>query len=69
MNNSEFSKSLQTILKNAKKQALKTDAQYVDLCHLMHAMIYTNDSNVYKILFSIGCDIDSLKRELNAEFF
>ena len=69
MNNSEFSKSLQNILKNAKKQALKTDAQYVDLCHLMYAMIYTNDSNVYKILFSIGCDIDSLKRELNAEFF
>ena len=49
MNNSEFSKSLQNILKNAKKQALKTDAQYVDLCHLMYPMINDKESNVYKI--------------------
>ena len=69
MNNSEFSKSLQNLLKNAKKQALKTDAQYVDLCHLMYPMINDKESNVYKILFSIGCDVDSLKREFDSEFF
>ena len=42
---------------------------YVDLCHMLHAMISNQNSNVYKILINIGCDIDSMRRELNIEFF
>ena len=69
MNNNEFSNSLQGILRDAKKQALKTGDKYVDLSHMLYAMISKVDSNVHKILISIGCDVDSLKRELNLEFF
>tara|TARA_Y100001980_G_scaffold46271_1_gene29481 strand:+ start:2268 stop:4736 length:2469 start_codon:yes stop_codon:yes gene_type:complete len=69
MNNNEFSSSLQNILRSAKKKALSTGDSYVDLCHMLHAMISSQNSNVYKILINIGCDIDSMKRELNIEFF
>tara|TARA_Y100001970_G_scaffold88711_1_gene111992 strand:+ start:4691 stop:7153 length:2463 start_codon:yes stop_codon:yes gene_type:complete len=69
MNNNEFSNSLQVVLRNAKKQALKLGDKYVDSPHMLYAMISKSDSDVYKILISIGCDIDSLKRELNLEFF
>ena len=69
MNNNEFSNSLQGILRDAKKKALKTGGKYVDLSHMLYAMISKVDSNVHKILISIGCDVDSLKRELNLEFF
>ena len=69
MNNNEFSASLQEILKNSKKHALKIGDQYVDSCHMLYAMLHNNDSNVCKILFSIGCDIESIKRELKTDFF
>ena len=69
MNNNEFSNSLQNILRLAKKKALSAGDSYVDLCHMLHAMINSQNSNVYKILINIGCDIDSMKRELNIEFF
>ena len=69
MNNNEFSNSLQNILRGAKKKALNAGDNYVDLCHIFHAMISLQNSNVYKILINIGCDIDSLKRELHTEFF
>ncbi len=69
MNNNEFSNKLQSILRDAKKHALKIGDKYVDLSHMLYAMLSKKDSNVYKILVSIGCDIDSLKRELKLEFF
>jgi len=69
MNNNEFSNSLQSVLREAKKQTLKTGDKYVDLSHILYSMLSKQDSNVYKILLSIGCDINSLKRELNIEFF
>lgn len=69
MNNNEFSNTLQSVLREAKKQALKTGDKYVDLPHMLYSMLSKEDSNVYKILVSIGCDINSLKRELNLEFF
>ena len=69
MNNNEFSNNLQNILRGAKKKALDAGDNYVDLCHIFHAMISLQNSNVYKILINIGCDIDSLKRELHTEFF
>ena len=46
MNNNEFSVSLQEILKNSKKHALKMGDQYVDSCHMLHAMLHNNNSNV-----------------------
>ena len=69
MNNNEFSTSVQNILRSAKKKALSAGDSYVDLCHMLHAMISNQNSNVYKILINIGCDIDSMRRELNIEFF
>ena len=69
MNNNEFSNSLQNVLKLAKKQALKVGDKYVDLAHMFYAMVSIQDSNVYKILLSIGCDINSLKREINQDYF
>ncbi len=69
MNNNEFSNSLQEVLKLAKKQALKVGDKYVDLAHMFYAMVSIQDSNVYKILVSIGCDINSLKREINQDYF
>ena len=69
MNNNEFSNSLQSILSDAKKHALKIGDKYVDLSNILFAMLSKQDSNVYKILVSIGCDINSLKRELILEFF
>ena len=69
MNSNEFSNKLQNVLRGAKKHALKTGDKYVDLSHMFYAMLADQDSNVYKILVSIGCDTASLKRELNIEFF
>ena len=69
MNNSEYSKKIQDILKRAKKQALTSNHKYVDLSHLFYAMIINNESNVCKILVSIGCDISEIKKQLNMDFF
>ena len=68
MNNNEFSNSLQNILRGAKKKALNAGDNYVDLCHILHAMISLQNSNVYKILINIGCDIDSLKENYTLNF-
>ena len=53
MNNNEFSNSLQNILRGAKKKALNAGDNYVDLCHIFHAMISLQNSNVYKILVNL----------------
>ena len=54
MNSSNYSIEIQEILKNAKEQALNSQSKYVDLCHLLYALVFRNNSNVYKILISIG---------------
>ena len=58
MNNNEFSNSLQNILRSAKKKALGTGDSYVDLCHMLDAMIKQDIQNYDNtILFN---SIDSL---------
>ena len=69
MNSSNYSKEIQNILKAAKEQALNAESKYVDLTHLCYSIIFRNNSNVYKILLSIGCEISDLKKELEAGFF
>ena len=69
MNSSDYSKNIQDILKRAKKQALSSNHKYVDLCHLFYAMIANNESNVYKILVSIGCSVPDIRKQLNVDFF
>ena len=69
MNNSDYSKNIQDILKSAKKQALSSNHKYVDLCHLFYAMIINSESNICKILLSIGCNISEIKKQLNVDFF
>jgi len=69
MNSSDYSVEIQEILKSAKEQALNAESKYVDLYHLFYAMIFRNNSNVYKILVSVGCEISNLKKELNKIFF
>ena len=69
MNNSQYSKDIQNILKSAKQHALSISHKYVNLSHLLYAMIYNNESNVYKILLSIGSDINGIKKQLNSNFF
>jgi len=69
MNNSDYSKNIQDILKSAKKQALSSNHKYVDSCHLFYAMIINSESNIYKILLSIGCNISEIKKQLNVDFF
>ena len=69
MANREYSSKVQEILKAAKQQALSANHKYVDLHHLLYAMIYTASSSTYKILVSIGCDIPLLKKKLNSSFF
>tara|TARA_B100002051_G_scaffold104669_1_gene99951 strand:+ start:8666 stop:11134 length:2469 start_codon:yes stop_codon:yes gene_type:complete len=65
MNSSNYSREIQEILKNAKEQALNSHSKYVDLSHLLYALVFRNNSNVYKILISIGCDISDFKNDLN----
>ena len=69
MNTNNYSREIQDILKIAKEQALNSESKYVDLHHLFYAMIFRSESNVYKILVSIGCEISDLKKELNKFFF
>ena len=69
MNSSDYSRNIQDILKRAKKQALSSNHKYVDLCHLFYAMITNNESNVCKILVSIGCSVADIKKQLNVDFF
>jgi len=69
MGSANYSKEIQSILKIAKEHALSTESKYVDLHHLLYAMVFRNNSNVYKILVSIGCEISIFKKELNALFF
>ena len=69
MNSSNYSREIQDILKNAKEQALNSQSKYVDISHLLYALIFRNNSNVYKILISIGCDISDFKNELNKIIF
>ena len=69
MNTNNYSREIQDILKIAKEQALNSESKYVDLHHLFYAMIFRSNSNVYKILVSIGCEIADFKKELNQFFF
>ena len=69
MNSNNYSRDIQDILKIAKEQALSSESKYIDLQHLFYAMIFRSNSNVYKILISIGCEIGDLKKELNRLFF
>ena len=69
MNANNYSREIQDILKIAKEQALTSESKYVDLHHLLYAMIFRSNSNVYKILVSIGCEITDFKKELNELFF
>ena len=50
MNSSNYSREIQDILKNAKEQALNSQSKYVDISHLLYALIFRNNSYVYKIL-------------------
>ena len=69
MNTNNYSREIQDILNIAKEQALNSESKYLDLHHLLHAMIFRSNSNVYKILVSIGCEITDFKKDLNEFFF
>tara|TARA_B100000614_G_C14554949_1_gene495244 strand:+ start:640 stop:3108 length:2469 start_codon:yes stop_codon:yes gene_type:complete len=69
MNSNYYKKEIQDILKSAKENALNTNSKYVDLCHLLFSMIFRQNSNVHKILISVGCDTTELKKDLNLLMF
>ena len=68
MNSNNYSREIQDILKIAKEQALNSESKYLDLHHLLYSIIFRPNSNVYKILVSIGCEIIELDCNLDYNF-
>ena len=44
MNSSNYSREIQEILKNAKEQALNSHSKYVDLSHLLYALVFKQNN-------------------------
>ena len=62
-----YTKGVKRLLKYSKEESIRLSTTYVGSEHLLLGIIKDVDGDAYKLLSTIGCDLDKIKNQIEKE--
>ena len=62
-----YTKGVKRLLKYSKEESMRLSTTYVGPEHLLLAIAKDSDGDAYKLLNTIGCDLNKIKDQIEKE--